>query len=346
MKPFTVADLFCGSGGMSLGFQNAGFENSAAFDACPISIKTYNKNVAEVALCEDITKLTLKKFLKACGGKSPDVIIGGPPCQGFSLQNRHFDAQDKRNDLVGVACSIIRGAKPKVFVLENVSAVMGKRGDDYRKYIESRLSGTYTIDYCVLQASDFGVPQRRKRAFAVGIRLDINPETPYEFPEPTTADKPVTVRKAFRGLKRKAEGTPTHHTEGQMSDLNRERFSHVPPGGGWKDVPRKLRYECQAERDPDEGGGWPDVFGRLRWDLPSSTITAGSLSVTRGRFGHPSEDRAITPREAARLQTFPDTFVFEGTRTSVCRQIGNAVPVLLAQALAESLIPVLGGKKR
>lgn len=333
----TFTDLFCGAGGLSLGLKQAGFEPLLAVDLNDDAVATYNLNIANVAITKDVSTIT-KAFVVSHCHKIPDVIVGGPPCQGFSMQNRHFRADDPRNDLVTMFLKLVMKVKPKAFVLENVSALSGSRGETQIQHLERVVEKHYVITSKKMNAADYGVPQTRTRFIIIGFRKDMITDEGYEFPQPTHhPGKYTTVRKALKGLPKPGDKSKvSNHVEGSMSELNKLRISHVPEGGGWKDIPKRLRYDSQKDKDK-VSDHWPDVLGRLSWDLPAPTITAGCGSVTKGQFGHPVENRSITPREAARLQTFPDKHVFVGKKTSVCKQIGNAVPVMLAKAIGTSL---------
>lgn len=348
----TFTDLFCGAGGLSLGLQKAGMVPIAAYDLCESSVRTYNANVANVAHVKDVTTITPNRILqKTLHRKNAcNVIVGGPPCQGFSKQNHKYSPEDKRNFLVDSLLKLTRSTLPELFMIENVSTVGGVRGKNYMGAIHKYLSKKYHIQEEMLNAAQFGVPQIRKRMFVVGVRKDIYKKLgPFAFPTPVFVDKQKykTVKNALQDLPlpgRRSIVTGEiveNHIPGNMSALNYKRFSYVPQGGGWEDIPKRIRYKSQQVRDSKVN--WTDTFGRLSWKLPAPTITAGCHSLTKGRFGHPKSNRTITPREAARIQSFPDDFVFIGGRLVVCKQIGNAVPPLLGKQLGNSIVKYLHG---
>jgi DNA (cytosine-5)-methyltransferase 1 len=339
MRKPTVLDCFCGAGGMSLGFKNAGFRLVAAYDNCEPAISTYKRNLGRHGYCVDLKSTPITE-LRA--GQQIDVVVGGPPCQGFSVQRRGGRA-DTRNDLVFHFLKIVEEIRPAFFLMENVPALAGPR---WKSYFD-RLLGTaaklgYQVKTEILNAADFGVPQVRRRLFLVGEHSDRQPS--FEFPCRTRApDDYVTVREAIGRLpeprpKNEKPRLPNHISD-NISELNRRRIATVPPGGGRADIPTKLQLPCH--RVSVDVAGHRGVYGRLWWDRPATTITTKCNSFTRGRFAHPEAHRNISMREAARLQSFPDDFVFEGSVVDVAHQIGNAVPPLLARALAEAIMKAL-----
>ena len=187
-------------------------------------------------------------------------------------------------------------------------------------------------------SAEYGLPQTRQRFIAVGRRRDV--EAGFTIPEPTVR-RWKTVGEVLSGLPEPPEDYSEHpkfpnHQRARVTEINIRRFSYVPQGGGWQSIPEHLRLECHKNVDPTSGG-WPDVYGRLEWNGQCPTITGGFDSFTRGRYGHPLHDRPLTPREAARIQGFPDSFVFVGTRGDVRSQIGNAVPPPLAAAVGREI---------
>ena len=335
-------DCFAGAGGLSLGLEQAGFDVRAAFDFSPQAVATYNHNLghhATVALAQD---LSARDLLELGGIKSGNVslVAGGPPCQGFSLQRRGGD-EDERNNLVFEYLRLIRELEPELFLMENVENIQGARGRGILSDLLARASeaGYYT-SIKVLDAADFGVAQHRRRAFIVGERSDKPPT--FSFPTRTHSSSDwKTVREAIGDLPTPSLNSDiiSNHVPDNISDLNRIRISHVPEGGGREDIPEPLRLPCH--RVSVAKAGHRGVYGRLTWSEPAGTITTKCNSFTRGRFAHPSEDRNITMREAARLQGFPDNFAFLGAKVPVAHQIGNAVPPPLARAVGVELIAAL-----
>jgi DNA (cytosine-5)-methyltransferase 1 len=337
----TFIDCFAGAGGLSLGLKRAGFEPGAAFDIDSDAVKTYERNIGSHIVHADVTSIQGSQLLEVAGIERGmcSLVAGGPPCQGFSVQRRG-DVNDIRNNLVFEFLRIVVEIHPRLFLMENVSAIAGPRGKPFLKELFSRaFDAGYRIHSKVLDAADYGVPQHRKRMFLIGESLDAPSQ--FCFPSPThTPANYKTVRTAIADLPKpgSTEGVNNHEPD-NISDLNRRRIAFVPPGGGREHIPSELRLPCHSVSVAK--AGHRNVYGRLAWDLPSGTITTKCNSFTRGKFAHPRDDRNISMREAARLQSFPDDFVFCGNKVAVAHQVGNAVPPLLAQRLGESLIQAL-----
>ena len=281
-----------------------------------------------------------------------DVVVGGPPCQGFSTLGKQDD-EDDRNSLWEQYAETIRRARPKYFVVENVTAFAKSRQfSDFQKAVEPGGSlEDYDFGFKVLNAADFGAPQARKRAVIIGHLRTL----PFPgFPEPThlgqhrvvkdalasvslevdaidlAANRTVLFRgKEFAGPFKAAE----LHLGRRYTKLSTDRFACIPPGGNRFDLPERLLAECWKKHTT----GSADVMGRLHWDKPSVTVRTEFFKPEKGRYLHPSADRAITHYEAALLQGFPDEHRFIGSKTSIARQIGNAVPIPLGAAIARQL---------
>ena len=306
-------DLFCGAGGFSLGFREAGFRLLNEIDTNEDCIATYKQNLGGHAHCGKVS-------LDVLTGLKPDVLVGGPPCQPFSLLGAKHDF-DPREGLTRDYMEVVRHLKPKVFVIENVPGYFRSVQSGYVARAATRLG--YCVTAAIIDAAKHGVAQRRKRAFIIGSRLG----TPF-FPQDSHPGA-ATVKEAIGDL----TGAPTGqnwHVGRSPRPLSLRRYQAVPPGGNRFSLPRALQPPCWKDRD----SGSVDVFGRLWWERPSVTIRTEFVKPEKGRYLHPDEDRPITPREGARLQSFPDSFIFTGSMTSVVRQIGNAVPPRLAYRLA------------
>lgn len=344
LRPVAI-DLFAGAGGLSLGLAQAGFEVRAAVDNDPVAAATYRANIGDHISCEAIESLTADVLLERAGIARGEctLLTGGPPCQGFSLQRRG-PREDVRNRLVLQFIRMAEEIRPKFFLMENVGALLSKNGTSFlNEFAERSAEMGYVLHIELLNASDFGVPQHRRRALLVGERIE-GGHARFRFPEPHTNGCPKTVRDALLGLPSPPpDGSPhplvpNHYRERRLSALNVERIRHVPQGGGRADLPIHLQLPCHRNNATHRH---LDVYGRLAWNAPSGTITARFDSFTRGRFAHPEEHRSLTIREGARLQTFPDSFVFEGNREEQARQVGNAVPPLLARQLGEAFLDAL-----
>lgn len=341
---YPFVDLFSGAGGLTLGFRNAGFSPVFAADFERHACATYRRNLGDHVQALDLAKVPTSEVVSRVREISEDiaVVAGGPPCQGWSVQRRGSPS-DERNDLVLKFFDIAVGIRPRAIVMENVPTIFGKRGEEHFQVVDSSLERAgYRVWKKVLDAADYSVPQNRRRAILVAVRSDLS--TRYRFPEPSIENgRFSTVREAIADLPEPPPDGSDHpafpnHRLVLVSDLNKLRLSHVPEGGGRLDIPEELQLPCHRNSN---GHRHLDVYGRLWWDKPAGTITAMFDNFTRGRFAHPCADRNITSREGARLQSFPDWFVFEGGKKDVARQIGNAVAPKLAQAIAKSLIGIM-----
>ena len=327
MKKYTYMDLFAGAGGMSLGFDNAGFKNLLAVEFNKDFAETYKKNFPRHNLIVDnIKNVTEQQIYDIIKNEKVDVIIGGPPCQGFSIAGnigRNF-IDDDRNRLFKEFVRFVKIIKPRVFVLENVAAMeRHDKGKTIKEIVSSFKEIGYDIKYKVLNAVNFGVPQERRRIFIVGTLGENNFEYPQEI------NKIVTVKDAIDDLPKLENGETSeipNHTAMKHSAQMLEKMSYVSDGGNRNDIPENLR--------PKSG----DSRKYIRYDSkkPSFCVTGDMRKIF-----HYSQNRALTCRELARLQTFPDSFVFLGNTGKVQQQIGNAVPVLLASKIALQVKEVL-----
>lgn len=342
-RRFAAIEGFCGPGGMSLGLQLAGFEVRFAFDVDAQAVKTHRRNLGEHCVVADAMTVTGEELRgrAAVGADELALFAGGPPCQGFSKQKRGAHLGDRRNDLVLHYVRLVKELRPRYFLFENVAIFGQKRGRQYVEEMQAQLHD-YTLLPGFYNSADFGLAQTRERFVMVGQRRDQRATIRLPRPRP---GRLTTVGDVLAGLPEPPMDYTDHpdypnHQRARVTAINIERFSHVPQGGGWQDIPYELRLQCHKVVDASSGG-WPDVYGRLSWDGQCPTITGGFDSFTRGRYGHPLHDRPLTPREAARLQGFPDGFVFEGTRADVRSQIGNAVPPPLARAFGVEILRAL-----
>jgi DNA (cytosine-5)-methyltransferase 1 len=328
-----VIDLFAGAGGMTLGFAMAGFDSVIAVEKEPDFAKTYAENFGSHILVGDIADIIANGQLN----QKADVVIGGPPCQGFSnlTGNR---SNDPRRALWRYFMDVVESSECKAFVIENVpNFVTSEEGK--AAIATARKLGFHIGEDSIgiLKASDFGVPQNRRRAIVIGSRVG-----PIPLPSPVRVK--VSVREALKGIPLKtlhkeltcspAKGSDLHIGR-NPTQMSLQRYRLIPPGGNRFDLQRKapeLTPGCWIRKT--EGG--TDLFGRLEWDEPARcTIRTEFYKPEKGRYLHPSEHRPITHWEAARLQTFPDDFKWHGTKVRIAVQIGNAVPPLLAKAIAE-----------
>lgn len=327
MKKYTYMDLFAGAGGMSLGFDNAGFKNLLAVEFNKDFAETYKKNFPRHNLIvDDIKNVTEQQIYDIIKNKKVDVIIGGPPCQGFSIAGnigRNF-IDDDRNRLFKEFVRFVKIIKPRVFVLENVAAMeRHNKGKTIKEIVSSFKEIGYDIKYKVLNAVNYGVPQERRRIFIVGTLGENNFEYPQEI------NKTVTVKDAIDDLPKLENGETSeipNHTAMKHSAQMLEKMSYVSDGGNRNDIPESLRPKSGDSRK----------YIRYNSKKPSFCVTGDMRKIF-----HYSQNRALTCRELARLQTFPDSFVFLGNTGKVQQQIGNAVPVLLASKIALQVKEVL-----
>ena len=352
--PLTVVDLFAGAGGFSLGFEKADFRTLWAADCSAAAVETFGRNLHGKAERVEIEPDT------HC--PRPTVMIGGPPCQGFSSAGMR-KSEDERNSLVAAFARIVARTRPQAFVFENVEGFLtSERGRRVHELLQPLIAAGYRIHLQKINAANFGVPQHRKRVLAVG-GLGFDPT----FPEPThsasgapgahlAAPRLAPTATAAETLEdlpqpaRQAPGKPADHYSSPIRGERMLKIEALQPGQTMRDLPEKLRhpsYRRRASRRVQDGtpterrGGAPAGMRRLRPDQPSKAITGGA----GGELIHPSQNRFLTLRECARLQTFPDNFVFHGTKTERALLIGNAVPPQLAEAVARSLARDLQTRK-
>lgn len=346
---YKIIDLFAGCGGLSNGFERVGFDAVLGIDNWKDALLTYKKNHKHSEIiCEDITKISSKDILNKTNGIKPTIIVGGPPCQGFSLAGKR-DKNDYRNKLIHEFIRVVSELKPEFFLMENVLGILSMKDERGRSMLEEILKDFkkigYKVSYAPLFAHNYGVPQKRQRVCFVGNRLGID----FKFPEPTHGQKIpfVTVGDAISDLPlldnsfgeevvkypqkpkskyqeemRKRSDNLYNHTKSNHSEQTTRVIAFVPEGGNWKDLPKKF----QNIRS------YSNTWRRLDSTKPSVTIDTGH----RHHF-HYKANRVPTVRESARIQSFPDDFVFLGTRTSQFKQVGNAVPPFLASAVAKKI---------
>ncbi len=342
-----MIDLFCGAGGLSLGFIRAGFQSLVAFDNWQPAVETYRANLGD-----HVQRVAITRDLDI---PCPTVIVGGPPCQGFSSAGMRR-ADDARNSLVGEFSRLIARVRPAAFVFENVEGFLtGSRGDFVLELLEPLIEAGYRIHLRKINAAHFGVPQHRKRVIGVG-GLGWNPS----FPEPTHAAFGAPGAQLANGMRSRTTPTLTDalgalppashdghnlftdHVIQPLSDDDLRRAKLLEQGQTMRDLPEELWHESYRKRafrrvmdgtPTERRGGAPAGVRRLRADEPSKAITGGVLR----EFIHSTEDRPLTLRECATLQTFPADFQFKGSVPEKVQLIGNAVPPLLAQRIAESL---------
>lgn len=334
---FMAIELFSGSGGMSLGIEEAGFEIACAIDNNKTAIETFNLNHRKVGKVADIRNLNGEKIFdcsKLQAGKV-DLICGGPPCQSFSRLNNN--PSEEQNDLVLEFGRLVKEIKPKFFMMENVVQIT-QRGDLHLTELKNMLN-EYTFYPHVYNAADYGVAQNRRRFILVGKHQSIKSD----FKIPQIHSKGKTIREVIGDLPEPTIGSNSefyNHELSKISELNKLRISHVPENGSWQNIPYHLLTKSKIAQDFSHETHF-DVYGRMSWDDLAPTLTTSFTSFTCGRFAHPVQDRAITAREGARIQGFPDWFEFKGNKGEISKQIGNAVPPPLAKAIGLEILKVL-----
>lgn len=314
-------DLFSGCGGMSEGLVQAGFKVVAAVELDPYAAKTYRLNHPETKLFEkDIRDLKAKELQEVLAGRRLDLLAGCPPCQGFSSirrLNRRKPVSDERNGLLLEFLRLVQELKPLAVMMENVPGLQ-----DYYLFsymVQCLKEMGYNPKKAVLDVANFDVPQRRKRMVLVGsVYGGLSVLQSHR--------EPPTVRETIYSLESPAETSdPVHRIYPRHTPKVMQRIRQIPKDGGSRSaLPEEEQLACHRKKNV----GFNDVYGRLRWDDVSSTITGGCLNPSKGRFLHPEEDRCITAREAALLQTFPQSYKFptDIPRYAIALQIGNALP--------------------
>jgi len=340
-------DFFCGGGGMTRGLLDAGIQVLAGIDSNPDCRETYEKNNHNTYIECDICELTPEQLINDYPQlkKSDNVLlVGCAPCQPFSLLRREeFDENGlpiphKSVNLLIEFGRFVKAIKPAHVMVENVPGLKGKGSEVLDSFKRMLIQEGYSFDEKTLYAKSYGVPQNRRRYVLIASRLfvPIVPESthgvdgdllPYRTVRETIFDYPAISAG-------ETHATIHNHRCANLSELLLKRIKATPHDGGSRtDWPDELVLKCHKTFK-----GHTDVYGRMKWDEPSPTLTVKCFSLSNGRFGHPEQDRAISLREAAALQTFDDDYVFYGSVQEIGKQIGNAVPVLLAQVMGEYIL--------
>lgn len=337
----TAIDLFSGAGGATQGLIEAGFDVIGAIEFDEAAAESYRLNHAKVRVWErDIRDVSAAEMRRSLGLHMGELTLlkACPPCQGFSsLAEGRIQRDDPRNDLVGHTIRFVREMRPKAVLLENVPGL----GRDRRSL--ELLQGLRRLGYNArpynVNAAQFGVPQNRKRLIILALRglRSILPESL----APTDPEVPVTVRDTFERLTHLLPSDDPLSQHRQLSAKVTRRIEAIPEGGTRFDLPEDLQLDCHKRLAKASKSGATGSYGRLRWDDPAPTMTTRCTTPACGPFLHPHDNRPITLREAAAIQTFPVTYRFAGTRGEIERQIGNAVPVRMAREIATSLLSTL-----
>ena len=363
MRKLSVIDLFCGAGGLSEGFRQAGFMVLAGNDLFPAAGKTFEATHPEATFFGDpIQDLSAERLLAETGLRRGELtcLVGGPPCQAFSVYNHQRGMHDARANLFREYLRMVAGLSPEWVIMENVTGILSAGGGEAVAAIMQSLGELgYSVEYRTLKAEEFGVPQERRRVVFIGNRIG----APIIWPEPThgegrlpfvtvwdaigdlpkleNGDAPSERMKyrsapfsAFQRMLRGNAITVANHQASRLSLINQQRMEYIPEGGSWRDIPHEL---LPAGMKKARRCDHTKRYGRLRRGGLSSTVLT-KCDIHWGAYIHPEQNRSLTVREAARLQSFPDWFEFAGPRTEQYVQVGNAVPPLLGRKIAEAVL--------
>lgn len=363
----TAIDLFCGAGGLSAGLEMAGFKVLAGVDLFEAAGKTFEATHPHAKFIgEPIEQVSIATLMDKTGLNVGEltVLAGGPPCQAYSVYNHQRGMHDKRATLFREYLRIVEGLQPQWIVMENVMGIYSIGGGEAVRAIKAELGALgYNVKEKVLKAEEYGVPQERRRVVFIGNRIGL----PIRHPAPTHGPglEPFTnIREAIGDLPSLANGedsgtlkyakvaegkfqefvrgdqkTVQNHSAPRLGKVNAERLQHIPPGGSWRDIPHDL---LPAGMKRAKRSDHTKRYGRMTWDGLSCTILT-KCDIHWGAYIHPDQDRAISVREAARLQAFPDWFEFAGSKTDQYIQVGNAVPPLLGRAIGKTIREVIEG---
>jgi len=341
--PIKVFDFFAGCGGTSQGLLNAGMDIVFAIDNDPDAARTYTYNFPSTKFVQkDIQRVrthTLKSYIES-NRSYPILFSGCAPCQPFTKQNTVRKKNDARVNLLNHFKRFVSYYQPEFVFIENVPGLQKVQNvnSPFKSFIKRLETLGYHYDYDIVASMAYGVPQKRRRLILIASRLGEIELPPKTHGPGTRNPQHSTVRESIGHLPPITAGE-THpkianHRAAKLSRLNLERIQSIPEGGDRRDWPEHLRLECHTNGYT----GHTDVYGRMLWDYPATGLTTRCNSLSNGRFGHPDQDRAISLREAACLQMFPEDFAFHGSMVSISRQIGNAVPIGLAEVIGKHFL--------
>lgn len=335
----SAVDLFCGAGGLSYGLKDAGIDIAAGIDIDPACAYPYRTNVQAPFHERDVRSVTAEELAAMWPARSVRLLAGCAPCQPFSSYRRGVDTSHEAQwSLVDEMRRLVEGTLPEVVTMENVPRIGST--PIFKRFVTSLRAHGYHVDFKSCYCPAYGVPQHRRRMVLVASRLG-------EIAVPKGSVAPadyMTVRQAISDLDpvKHGESHPTDrlHKSRTLSEINLQRIKRSRPGGTWEDWPDELRAPCHRR---SSGATFRNIYARMAWDEPSPTITTLAYNFGAGRFGHPEQDRAMTLREAAILQSFPREYEFVAPGepvhfTSLGRLIGNAVPPRLAKAVGEAIV--------
>lgn len=341
-------DLFCGAGGGSLGLRDAGLDVIGGVDLNEEACQTYEENLNHSTFQADMSEIKFEDILDEFNASEEDIdmLMGCPPCQNFSnlRDTKPWDSDEDKDLLLKAFIQQIKEASPKLVIFENVKGILNTDGGIYMdKLVKSMDKMDYGFKWKLVDATKYGVPQNRERVIGFGVKgwedEDIH------FPKARNNKDRKTVRDAISNLPKleageSSDSIPNHKARSHQQKTI-ERFQYISEdGGSRKEMPKRLWLECH--KNLDENGGAESVYSRMWWDKPAPTMTTKCTSPSSGRFIHPSQNRGITVREAARIQTFPDDFVFPDETRHASRLVGNAVPPKLIEEIVSEFLEING----
>ncbi|MCX6746878.1 MAG: DNA cytosine methyltransferase [Candidatus Pacearchaeota archaeon] len=342
MKRGVVAvDLFCGAGGLTRGLLDSGINVIKGYDFDEKASETYERNNKySKFFSADVSEINGKELLRGLDRKKNFFLLAGcAPCQPFSLINQSEKEGDGRKNLLLSFGRLIKETNPDFIFMENVPGLLNGRGRKiFGKFLETLKEKKYLYDYKILNVMNYGVPQRRRRLVLIASKysqVKIPDSTHDDSEDKNPIIKLREILKKYPNLKagEKDSSFPNHESRG-MSDLNIKRLEIIKHNGGSRaELPKNLVLKCHLNHK-----GHGDVYGRMSFDDVSPTLTCKCTSISNGRFGHPTQNRAISVREAAAIQTFPDNYVFYGNMSENTKWVGNAVPVRFAQVFGDYFI--------
>lgn len=335
---YGVVDLFCGVGGLTCGLEAAGLDVVAGYDLDESCEYTYTYNNNAVFVHKNVEQVTGKEIKQLLRGYDIKIIAGCAPCQPFSRHQKDKKNRKKHKDwkLLYQFARLVEEVKPHIVSMENVPELENEQV--FKDFVKTLENLHYNVTYNIVNAADYGVPQRRKRLLLLASKMK-----KIKFIEPTH-QVPVTVREVIGNLPPIGAGEQNEddnlHITATLSKKNIQRIQHSVPGGTWRDWPEELVLECHKK---SSGQTYSSVYGRMSWDDVAPTITTQFIGYGTGRFGHPVQDRALTLREGAMIQSFPQNYSFvpQGENVilkNVARHIGNAVPPRLGEIIGLSII--------
>ncbi len=338
-----VVDIFCGIGALSHGFKLSGFDIRAGYDiesTCKFSYE-FNNNAA--FFTKDIRDIEVDEIRNHFTRRFPSILIGCTPCQPFSTYRSRYN-KDPQYVLVDVFAKLAVQVQPDYISMENVPTLVNfNNGVVFKKFVEKLKNANYSVAWDIVSCERFGVPQKRKRLVLIASKFN-------EASIPPSPNTTLTVREAIESLNKLSAGQTDSvdklHKARSLTPKNLKRIKVSKPGGNWTDWPLSLRANCHKK---ESGKTYKSVYARMEWDKPSPTITTQFVGFGNGRFGHPEQNRAISLREGAILQSFPTDYKFHSDHENpnmqtISRWIGNAVPVKLASAIAKHIAKIERGE--